>query len=62
MHYIMIDPIDCKSDPCHLAWLVRDNRHLLASISGGKCSDGTELKNLDPETICQVYTYICKLK
>ena len=23
------DPIDCNEDPCHLAWIIRDNPHLL---------------------------------
>jgi len=42
-----LDPIDCEMDPCHLAWLIRDNRHLLSAI-GGQCSNGTLFDYLDP--------------
>ena len=48
------DPIDCESDPCHLTWLVRDNRHLLNPIADGRCSNGTRFDDLDPNTICPV--------
>jgi len=41
------DPIDCESDICHLAWIIRDHRHLLKAIfDGAYYSNGTELKNL----------------
>ena len=26
---------DCSSDPCHLAWLIRDNRQFLNSVLYG---------------------------
>ena len=42
------DPIDCESDPCHLAWLLRDNRDLMGPIYRATCSNGTEFENLDP--------------
>lgn len=45
----MIDTIDCEKDVCHLAWLIRDNRHLLSAVSRGKCSNGTTFEKLDPE-------------
>ena len=45
--YFYADPIDCETDPCHLAWLLRDNRYLLSSFSDAKCSNGTELKKVD---------------
>ena len=42
---IKTDPINCD---CHLAWLIRDNRHLLPGVIYGKCSNGTSFKDLDP--------------
>lgn len=49
------DPIDCEGDPCHLAWLIRDNRHLMKYIGySGRCSNYTSLSDLDPNTICPV--------
>ena len=42
------DPIDCVSDPCHLAWLVRDNPTLLKATPGVECSNGTQVKDLNP--------------
>jgi len=33
---------------CHLAWLIRDNRHLLKVVDGGTCSNGTTFEQLDP--------------
>ena len=47
-HFICIftaDPIDCATDICHLAWLIRDNRHLMKAISG-QCSNGTVFEDL----------------
>ena len=26
------DPIDCETDPCHLAWITRDNRYLFSRL------------------------------
>ena len=43
-----IDPIDCESDPCLLAWLIRDNRNLLPAVYLGQCSNGTVFEELDP--------------
>ena len=40
------DPFDCSD--CHLVWLIRDNRHLLAAVYGATCSNGTVFKDLDP--------------
>ena len=40
-----IRSIASRIDPCHLAWLIRDNRKRLcqAYIENAKCSNGTEL-------------------
>jgi len=43
--------MDCIEDPCHLAWLVRDNRHLLTSVRA-TCSNGTAFADLDQGDIC----------
>ena len=44
------DPFDCSGDPCHLAWVIRDNRDLLEKIKGDpRCSNGTLIANLDPK-------------
>ena len=43
---MITDAINCQDDPCHLAWLVRDNRHLLAAVRA-TCSDGTAFSDLD---------------
>ena len=43
-----IDPFDCVSDFCHLAWLIRDNPDLLKAVTGGRCINGTKFKQLDP--------------
>lgn len=40
------DPFDCYSDPCHLAWLLVDNRHLLNYLESGHCQDGTALEDV----------------
>ena len=41
------DPFDCVSDPCHLAWLIRDNRQLLDQVPAARCSNGVAFKDLD---------------
>ena len=41
MHLIS-DNFDCEKDNCHLAWLLRDNRRLLAAVRNGRCYFGTE--------------------
>ena len=54
MIHIVSDPVDCESDPCHLSWLIRDNRHLLKAIYHGTCLNGTRFEDLNPNTICPV--------
>ena len=44
-----IDPIDCETDFCHLAWLIRDNRDLLPAVAAGVCSNGTAFEDLNPD-------------
>ena len=39
-------PIDCVTDPCHMAWLIRDNRNLLSAIGFATCADGTPFGQL----------------
>jgi len=41
--------IDCVTDICHLAWLVRDNPNLLNYVQNGVCNNGTTFKALLPE-------------
>jgi hypothetical protein len=43
----IIDPIECAD--CHLAWLIRDNRHLLPAVYQGTCSDGKKFRELNPK-------------
>ena len=40
------DKIDCESDHCHLSWLIRDNRDLMAIVSSAQCSNGTKFEDL----------------
>lgn len=49
MNVLYADPFDCYSDPCHLAWLLRDNRHLLDRLLSGQCEDFTYLSKLPIE-------------
>ena len=53
-----IDPFECD---CHLAWLLRDNRHLLQTVMFGKCSNGTWFTDLDPDAFanCPVRLICC---
>ena len=44
----ILDPIDCESNHCHMAWLIRDNRNLLPAVYLGQCSNGTAFEDLDP--------------
>jgi len=54
------NPIDCVEDPCHLAWLVRDNPILLNAVPDAQCANGTSLKNLNPATLCyKLETFVC---
>ena len=45
--YIFLDPFDCEKDPCHLAWLIRDNRNLLGALRDATCSNGTKFERLN---------------
>ena len=53
------DLIDCSSDPCHLAWLAREDSFLLNFVYEAECSDGTKLKYLSKDYFanCLVYCY-----
>ena len=55
---IYADLIDCDSDPCHLTWLLRDNRHFLNRVHNAKCSDGVSFEEINHKInkfeICQV--------
>ncbi|XP_046453336.1 leucine-rich repeat and immunoglobulin-like domain-containing nogo receptor-interacting protein 3 [Daphnia pulex] len=44
--YVHNNPFACD---CHLAWFIRDNRHLLSRVHGGKCSNGTRFQDLNPK-------------
>ena len=60
---LLIDPFDCSKDPCHLAWIIRDNRQFLKFLKRDKnydecnedvnknyramCSNGTSFDDLD---------------
>ena len=44
---LLIDPIDCVSDPCHLSWLIRYNRNMLPAVSDVFCSNGTRFEDLN---------------
>ena len=59
--FYFLDPIDCVEDPCHLAWLVRDNPILLNAVPDAQCANGTSLKSLNPATLCYVNKIICSL-
>ena len=40
--YNKTDSFDCNTDLCHLAWLLRDNCHLLDfNLKNARCDDGT---------------------
>ena len=53
--------IDCTDDPCHLKWLVLDNRQLLDYIGDGSCSDGTPFNATDTSGLenCPVNIFYC---
>lgn len=43
-----LDPFSCYTDVCHLAWLLRDNRHFLEVIDGARCEDrGIDFEDID---------------
>ena len=46
--FAKLDPINCTDDPCHLAWLIRDNPNLLEYVKYGECSNGTRFEHLNP--------------
>ena len=48
--YILIDsdPVDCGTDPCHMAWIERDHRNYLERMVEAKCSNGTLFNALNP--------------
>lgn len=41
------NPIDCKTDPCHLAWLLHHNRNLMPAVQDAVCTDGTRFEDFD---------------
>jgi len=44
------DPFDYYTDPCHLAWLCRDNRNLLNYLIGADCNgSGESFEALSPD-------------
>ena len=48
MSFRSIDPIICD---CGISWLIRDNRNLLAAVSGGTCSDSTPFEEFIPDNL-----------
>jgi len=46
--WINNNPIDCTTDRCHLAWLIRYNRNLLPAVRDGVCTSGTTFEDLNP--------------
>ena len=50
INYALIDPVDCNSDPCQLAWLIRDYPDLSLLVEDGECSNGTQFSQLDKKT------------
>lgn len=47
-----IDSFDCDSDPCKLAWLIKDNRVLLAPLEV-YCFNGPSFKLLNSNAFSQ---------
>ena len=43
-----IDPYNCMTDPCHLAWIVRDHPNYFEMIRGEDlmCENGVPMKEL----------------
>ena len=44
---ILTGPFDCEYDPCHLNWIIRDDRNLLSAVYMATCANGTKLGELD---------------
>ena len=53
--YWYADSILCD---CHLAWIIRDNRRLLASVRNGMCSNETTFEDLDPSGFTDCLAWI----
>ena len=43
---MFIDPLDCTADPCHLAWIMRDDWDLLRLVPNARCSNGSLISEL----------------
>ena len=41
MAFVFIDPFDCTSNLCSMAWALGQNRALLKPLDAVKCSNGT---------------------
>ena len=59
LQFCVVDRIECNTDPCKLAWLVRDYRDQLLApypkiFVNGLCTNGTFLSDLNPDSICPV--------
>ena len=56
---ILIDPIDCSRDLCHLAWIVRDNPHfIIKAAKDAKCSNGVKFSQFRREEFANCPVYI----
>jgi len=47
--FFLIDGFDCIEDPCHLTWLLRDNRHFLPFVWNAACANGTLFEDIQPD-------------
>ena len=54
--FYVLDPIDCESDPCHLAWLTRDSPQLMKALPYGMCSNGLHLNEIVSTVFCTCST------
>ena len=50
-YFCFTDQIDCDSDPCKMAWLIRDNRQLLPAVINGQCSNGIAFNAIDQSSL-----------
>ena len=39
-----LDPIDCENDPCHLNWLIKNNRQLFNYVKSGYCNSSRRIQ------------------